>query len=100
MKWAVIILKKKYVENTVPVLADVIYTTLFGTTVEEESGSLTIGTLTVNTNGTTVDEVLEENNPYTQKTSGFGWFAIGIIAVFGIGIWLWQKGKNRNKFRL
>ena len=80
-------------------LADVIYTTLFGTTVEEESGSLTIGTPTVNTNGTTVDEVLEENNPYVQKTGG-GWFVIGTIAVIVVGIWLWQKAKNRNKFRV
>ena len=92
-------IEKKYVENTVPVLADVIYTTLFGTTVEEESGSLTIGTPTVNTNGTTVDEVLEENNPYVQKTGG-GWFVIGTIAVIVVGIWLWQKAKNRNKFRV
>ena len=93
-------IEKKYVENTVPVLADVIYTTLFGTTVEEETGSLTIGTPSVNTNGVTVDEVLEENNPYAQKSGGFGWFVISVSVIVGVGLWLWQKQKRRNKFRL
>lgn len=88
-------IEKKYVENTVPVLADVIYTTLFGTTVEEESGNLTIGTPETDQVGTTVDEVLEESNPYTNKKSGLGFVIVGAVVFVGALAALYVRHKKK-----
>lgn len=73
-------IEKDYVENSVPLLADVIYTTLFATTVEEESGNLTVGDTAVESENATIDEVLDQKNP-TQK-SGKMW----LLVLGGVGI--------------
>lgn len=60
-------IEKEYVKRTVPYLADVIYTTLFETTVSEETGDITIGGATNTNQNTTVDEVMEEYQPKSNS---------------------------------
>lgn len=94
-------IEKKYVENTVPVLADVVYTTLFGTTVEEENGNLTIGTPSVNQSGSTIDEVLEESNPYTQNQGNLEWVILPVVLVAGVvTLVVVNRRKKRDTFKV
>lgn len=91
-------IEKEYVENTVPVLADVIYTTLFGTTVEDETGNLTVGTPSTDQVGTTVDEVLEEVNPYNQQKSALGIIILAGVALIGVSVFVYVAHRKRDDF--
>ncbi|MBR4408089.1 MAG: stage II sporulation protein P [Clostridia bacterium] len=61
-------IEKEYVERTIPYLADVIYTTLFETTVNENTGDITIGGATNTNQSTTIDEVMEDYQPKSHTT--------------------------------
>lgn len=72
--------EKSLVQKTVPALADVINTALFYTTVDENSGALTIGGNL--TNGNTIDEVLKDKVEEKSKASGVvAYILIGIITI-------------------
>lgn len=72
--------EKSLVQKTVPALADVINTALFYTTVDEQSGALTIGGNL--TNGNTIDEVLKEKVDKKAKNSGIiAYVLVGLIGV-------------------
>ena len=87
-------IEKLYVERTVPVLCEVIDATLFATTVEEETGNLTIGGAKVEGENISVDEALEKQNVKNNKVWPF-WVGCAIITgVLAVGIFAKQRKKN------
>lgn len=75
-------IEKEYVENSVPLLADVIYTTLFATNVEEETGDLTIGEISSESTET-IDEVLENKSKPSNIVPTVIVVAITLTLLFG-----------------
>lgn len=85
-------IEKDYVKNSVPLLADVIYTTLFATAVEEESGNLTVGGVQTENQGASVDEVLDQKNQ--ANAGGKVWlFVLGGVGVMAIGAYIIRRKK-------
>ena len=83
-------IEKDYVKNSVPLLADVIYTTLFATIVEEESGNLTVGGVQTENQGASVDEVLDQKNP-PAKGGKVWFFIVGGVGVAAIMVYIIRK---------
>lgn len=86
-------IEKEYVERTVPILADVINATLFATTVEEETGNLTIGGVDAGSTNATVDEVLEKQN---QDGGSVWYFALGGGAILCVSFIAFHVKKRKN----
>ena len=85
-------IEKDYVKNSVPLLADVIYTTLFATAVEEESGNLTVGGVQTENQGASVDEVLDQKNQ--ANAGGKVWlFVLGGVGAAAIGAYIIRRKK-------
>lgn len=92
-------IEKEYVKNTVPYLADVINTTLFNTTVEEENNNLSINNNQAQTNQT-IDEFLTQQEE--QKNSPFS--IILPISIFSIILitlifCIYKKTHNNKKIK-
>lgn len=72
------LIEKEYVERTVPYLADVLYTTLYETTVNQENGDLTIGGVEQE-NEQIIDDVIE--NFSQSKTPSWLIYSVGSLAI-------------------